>query len=112
MANRLHQDVVDLVHQAIGFMDDLMRETLDAETYAEQLRALDVDRVLEEYRQAFRQDAGLVYYLDALMILSSLQHELDYQVAEYGVNVASEDIKMLRELLPKFNDSQTRIEDP
>jgi hypothetical protein len=100
------------VHQAIGFMDDLMRETLDAETYAEQLRALDVDRVLEEYRQAFRQDAGLVYYLDALMILSSLQHELDYQVAEYGVNVASEDIKMLRELLPKFNDSQTRIEDP
>jgi hypothetical protein len=112
MANRLHQDVVDLVHQAIGFMDDLMRETLDAETYAEQLRALDVDRVLDEYRQAFRQDAGLVYYLDALMILSSLQHELDYQVAEYGVNVASEDIKMLRELLPKFNDSQTRIEDP
>jgi dsDNA-specific endonuclease/ATPase MutS2 len=112
MANRLHQAVVDLVHQAIGFMDDLMRETLDAETYAEQLRALDVDRVLEEYRQAFQQDAGLVYYLDALMILSSLQHELDYQVAEYGVNVASEDIKMLRELLPKFNDSQTRIEDP
>ena len=40
------------------------------------------------------------------MIISSLQHELDFQVAEYGVNVASEDIKMLKDLLPKLDDTQ------
>jgi hypothetical protein len=36
----------------------------------------------------FKKNAGLVYYLDALMLLSSLQDELDFQVAEYGTNVA------------------------
>jgi hypothetical protein len=36
------------------------------------------------------------------MLLSSLQQELEFQVAEYGANVASEDIKCLRELMEKF----------
>ncbi len=102
----LHQSVVDIVHQAIGFMDDLMRDKVDVQEYARNLRSLDVDSLLEAHQQSFRQDPKMVYYLDALMIISSLQHELDFQVAEYGVNVASEDIKMLRELLPKFEGPQ------
>lgn len=106
MVTGLHQSVVEIVHQAIGFMDDLMREKIDVQEYARSLRALDVDNLLAAYQQNFRQDPKMVYYLDALMIISSLQHELDFQVAEYGVNVASEDIKMLRELLPKFEDPQ------
>lgn len=106
MVTGLHQSVVDIVHQAIGFMDDLMRDKIDVQDYARSLRNLDVDNLLETYQQNFRQDPKMVYYLDALMIISSLQHELDFQVAEYGVNVASEDIKMLRELLPKFEDPQ------
>ena len=106
MATGLHQSVVDIVHQAIGFMDDLMRDKIDVQEYARSLMTLDVDNLLETYQQHFRQDPKMVYYLDALMIISSLQHELDFQVAEYGVNVASEDIKMLRELLPKFKNSQ------
>jgi hypothetical protein len=44
----------------------------------------------------------MIYYLDALMLLSSLQQQLDFQVAEYGEIVASEDMKCLRELLDKF----------
>jgi hypothetical protein len=107
MAPDLHQSVVDLVHQAIGIMDALMREKIDLSTYASRLNALDADGLLEAHRGAFKQDAKLVTYLDALMIISSLQHELDFQVAEYGANVASEDIKMLRELLPKLNANQT-----
>ncbi|MGD9006394.1 MAG: hypothetical protein PVG41_00670 [Desulfobacteraceae bacterium] len=106
MVTGLHQSVVDIVHQAIGFMDDLMRDKIDVQAYARSLRTLDVDSLLAIYQQNFRQDPKMVYYLDALMIISSLQQELDFQVAEYGVNVASEDIKMLRELLPKFEDSQ------
>jgi hypothetical protein len=106
MVTGLHQSVVDIVHQAIGFMDDLMRDKIDIQAYARSLRTLDVDSLLEAYRQNFRQNPKMVYYLDALMIISSLQHELDFQVAEYGANVASEDIKMLRELLPKFEDPQ------
>jgi hypothetical protein len=106
MVTGLHQSVVDIVHQAIGFMDDLMRDKIDVQAYARSLRTLDVDSLLATYQQNFRQDPKMVYYLDALMIISSLQQELDFQVAEYGVNVASEDIKMLRELLPKFEDSQ------
>jgi hypothetical protein len=39
------------------------------------------------------------------MLLSSLQHEFEYQVAEYGANVASEDMKCLRELLAKLTDN-------
>ncbi len=106
MVTGLHQSVVDIVHQAIGFMDDLMRDKIDVQEYARSLRTLDVDNLLATYQQSFRQDPKMVYYLDALMIISSLQHELDFQVAEYGVNVASEDIKMLRELLPKFENPQ------
>ena len=49
------------------------------------------------------RDPDLVHYLNALMMLSSLQHELDFQVAEYGANVASEDISMLKDLLLKFD---------
>lgn len=106
MADSLHQSVVDLVHQTIGIMDDLMRDKIDLPVYARRLKALDADGLLEANQQAFRHNPRLVCYLDALMIISSLQHELDFQVAEYGVNVASEDIKMLRELLPKLNDTQ------
>jgi hypothetical protein len=104
MVSSLHQSVVDLVHQALGLMDDLMREKIDLPTYAGRLKALEADRLLTQHREALKHNPHLVYYLDALMILSSLQHELDFQVAEYGANVASEDIKMLKELLPKFND--------
>jgi len=107
MAPGLHQSVVELVHQAIDIMDDLMRDKIDMQAYARSLKALDADGLLEMHRQVFKQNPKMVYYLDALMIISSLQHELDFQVAEYGANVASEDIKMLRELLPKFEDIQS-----
>lgn len=107
MAAGLHQSVVDLVHQAIGIMDDLMRDKIDIQVYAHRLKALDADSLLDAYRQDFKKNPNIVYYLDALMIISSLQHELDFQVAEYGANVASEDIKMLKELLPKFEDLQS-----
>jgi hypothetical protein len=36
------------------------------------------------------------------MIISSLQHQLEFQVAEYGLNVASEDIRMLKDLLKQL----------
>jgi hypothetical protein len=107
MVTGLHQSVVDIVHRAIDMMDDLMRDKIDVQEYARCLKTLDVDRLLATYQQDFRQNPKMVYYLDALMIISSLQHELDFQVAEYGVNVASEDIKMLRELLPKFENLQS-----
>lgn len=104
MVTGLHQSVVDIVQQAIGLMDDLMRDRIDISEYASSLRTLDADSLLETYQQDFKQDPKIVYYLDALMIISSLQNELDFQVAEYGANVASEDIKMLKELLLKFED--------
>jgi hypothetical protein len=103
MISNLRQSVVDLVHQAIGFMDDLLRDKIDLAVYAASLKALDADGLLDAFGVEFKQHPELVYCLDALMIISSLQHELDFQVAEYGVNVASEDIKMLKELLPKLD---------
>jgi hypothetical protein len=106
MVHGLHQSVVEIVHQAIGIMDDLMRDKIDILAYARSLKALDADSLLDAYQKDFKEDPKIVYYLDALMIISSLQHELDFQVAEYGANVASEDIKMLKELLPKFEDTQ------
>jgi hypothetical protein len=105
MAHRLHESVVELVHQAIGIMDDLMREKIDLPVYAHALKALDADGLLDAFQDELKHNPERVYHLDALMIISSLQHELDFQVAEYGANVASEDIKMLRELLPKLHDS-------
>lgn len=107
MTPNLHQRVVDLVHQATGIMDELMREKIDLTTYSRRLKALDADGLLDAHQEAFKREAGLVAYLNALMMISSLQHELDFQVAEYGANVASEDIKMLRELLPKLTDNRT-----
>jgi len=102
MAHPLHQPVTALIHRAMELMDKFLRDRLDLEAYAQQLRALDVDSLLETYKGDFQRDPSLVYYLDALMLLSSLQHELEFQVAEYGANAATEDIKILRELLHKF----------
>jgi hypothetical protein len=107
MVSGLHQAVVELVHKTIGIMDDLLRDRIDMQAYASSLKALDADSLLEAYQRDFKEDPKIVYYLDALMIISSLQHELDFQVAEYGANVASEDIKMLKELLPKFEDTRS-----
>ena len=101
----MHQSVVDLIHQAIGYMDELMRDAIDLDAYAKGLKSLDADTLLETYQEDFKSKPDLVHYLDALMIISSLQHELDFQVAEYGVNVATEDIKMLKDLLPKLSDT-------
>jgi hypothetical protein len=105
MVSNLHQSVVDLIHQAIGYMDELMRDAIDLDAYAKGLKSLDADTLLETYQEDFKSKPDLVHYLDALMIISSLQHELDFQVAEYGVNVATEDIKMLKDLLPKLSDT-------
>ena len=105
MVSNLHQSVVDLIHKAIGYMDELMRDAIDLDAYAKGLKTLDADTLLETYQEDFKSKPDLVHYLDALMIISSLQHELDFQVAEYGVNVATEDIKMLKDLLPKLSDT-------
>ncbi|MGC8494011.1 MAG: hypothetical protein ACP5SH_19990 [Syntrophobacteraceae bacterium] len=98
----MHDTVVELVEKAIGLMDDYLRDRLDLSEYLQKLKGLDADSVLSKYRDDFKSDVRLIYYLDALMIISSLQNELDFQVAEYGGNVATEDMKMLRELMHKF----------
>jgi hypothetical protein len=87
MTHPMHQQVAELTRQAIDLMDAFMRDKID----------------LKDYAQRLRQNPGLVHYLNALMMLSSLQQELDFQVAEYGANVASEDIRMLKDLLLKFD---------
>jgi hypothetical protein len=102
MAHPMHDSVVDLAQRAIGFMDGLLRDRMDLEEYAAKLKELDADAILAKYEDDFKHDVRLVYYLEALMLLSSLRHELDFQVAEYGTNVATEDMRMLRELLEKF----------
>ena len=102
MANMMHTKVVEQVNRAIQLMDDFLRNKIDTEGYLASLKQLDVDEILEVYADDFKSDASKIYYLDALMMLSSLRHELDFQVNEYGASVASEDIKMLKELANKF----------
>ncbi len=107
MPHPIHEPVVALVKNAIALMDSFLRDRIDLQTYSEKLRELDADSLLGQYKQEFKQDPALVYYLDALMLLSSLQHELEFQVAEYGANVASEDINMLKELMGKFGRAES-----
>lgn len=102
MTHPIHQPVVDTIHQALSIMDDLMRDRIELDLYSRKLNELKVDDLLVTYQEDFKTNAQMVYYLDALMLLSSLQHELDFQVSEYGANVVSEDMKCLRELLDKF----------
>jgi hypothetical protein len=83
-------------------MDDFMRMRIEEDDYSQKLKEIEVDSLLDKYQADFKKDSQLVYYLDALMLLSSLQHEIEYQIAEYGANVASEDMKCLRELLDKL----------
>lgn len=102
MTHPMHDSVVDLVQRAASLMDDLLRYRVEPDEYSDRLRELDVDSVLVQYQDDFKKEVNLVYYLDALMLLSSLQHELEFQVAEYGSNVALEDMRNLQELLKKF----------
>ncbi len=102
MGHPIKEPLIDLIQRAMSLMDDFLRARIDLEEYAAGLRGLDVDSLMETYQADFKRDPGLVYYLDTLMLLSSLQHELEFQVAEYGANTATEDLKNLRELLEKF----------
>jgi hypothetical protein len=101
----MHQQVVALINEAVALMDDLLRDRIEIDRYAAELRKLNVDDVLVAYKEDFKKDAALVYYLDALMLLSSLQHEIEFQVSEYGANVALEDMRSLQELMTKFPSS-------
>lgn len=105
MSHPMHEPVVELIRKATSLMDALLRDRIDVEEYAAKLNELDVNHVMATYEEEFKRDARLVYYLDALMLLSSLQHELDFQVAEYGANVALEDMRCLQELERKFPQS-------
>jgi hypothetical protein len=105
MTHPIHGPTVQIINEAIDLMDQFMRDQIDLDVYGRKLRTFDVDSLLEEYQEDFKKDAWMIYYLDALMLLSSLQQELDFQVAEYGESVASEDMKCLRELLAKFPDT-------
>ncbi len=105
MAHPMHQSVVEMVNKATQLMDSLLRDRIDLDEYAKQLGLLNADGILEQYSEDFKKAPSLVYYLDALMLLSSLQHELDFQVAEYGASVAQEDLRNLQELMGKFPDT-------
>lgn len=105
MTHPMHESVVDLIQKARKIMDQFLRDRIDVEEFSAKLKALDVKDTLVTYKEEFKQNAGLVYYLDALMLLSSLQDELDFQVTEYGTNVALEDMRYLEELLDKFPES-------
>lgn len=102
MSQPIHQRAMEIAEQAIVIMDDFMRNRIDIDTYAQKLNTLDVDSIMEQLHQEFKKDHKSVYSLEILMILSSLQHELEFQVKEYGANVVSEDIKMLKEMLYKL----------
>jgi hypothetical protein len=99
MPQSIQEVAIETAERAIDMMDDLLRDKTDLETYARQLNTLDVDSVLEGFDRNFKQNPKLVYCLEIFMIISSLQHQLEFQVAEYGLNVASEDIRMLKELI-------------
>lgn len=102
MPHPIQEPVLDLINRALPLMDAFLRDHIDLEGYAAELNKLDVDSVMTAFEDEFKRDEQLVYYLDALMILSSLQHELHFQVAEYGANVAKEDMRNLQELAAKF----------
>jgi hypothetical protein len=102
MTQAIHQYAIKTAQQAIDLMDELMRDRIDMDTYKLRLNALEVDGTLDQFPKDFKQDPKSVYCLEIFMIISSLQHELEFQVAEYGANVASEDIRMLTDLLHKL----------
>lgn len=105
MNHPMHQQVIALINEAVALMDDMLRDRIEIDRYAAELRKLNVDDVLVAYKEDFKKDATLVYYLDALMLLSSLQHEIEFQVSEYGANVVLEDMRSLQELMTKFPSS-------
>jgi hypothetical protein len=107
MTQSIHQKSIKLAQQAIDSMDDLMRARIDLDIYKQRLDSLVVDEVLDQFPKDFKQDPKLVYCLEILMILSSLQRELEFQVAEYGASVASEDIRMLTDLLYKLTTTDS-----
>lgn len=105
MAHVMHKPVVDLAQKAIYIMDRLLKRQIDLDEYTARIKGLNVDDVMATYRDDLRSDPALIYYLDALMLLSSLQVELDFQVAEYGINAAIDDKKNLEELLRRFPET-------
>jgi hypothetical protein len=107
MTESIHQKAIQIAQEAIDLMDELMRARIDLDIYKQRLDALAVDETFDQFPKDFKQDPKLVYCLEIFMILSSLQHELDYQVAEYGANVASEDIRMLKDLLYKLTTTDS-----
>jgi hypothetical protein len=107
MTESIHQKAIQIAQEAIDLMDELMRARIDLDVYKQRLDALAVDETFDQFPKDFKQDPKLVYCLEIFMILSSLQHELDYQVAEYGANVASEDIRMLKDLLYKLTTTDS-----
>ncbi|MBC8179126.1 MAG: hypothetical protein H8E19_17115 [Deltaproteobacteria bacterium] len=105
MTHAMHESVVALINEVRQVIDQFLRSRIDVEEFSAKLKALDVKDILVTYKEDFKKNAELVYYLDALMLLSSLQDELDFQVAEYGANVALEDMRYLEELLDKFPET-------
>jgi hypothetical protein len=105
MTHAMHESVVDLIQKVRKPMDQFLRHRIDVEEFSTKLKALDAKDLLVTYKEDFKKNAALVYYLDALMLISSLQDELDFQVVEYGTNVALEDLRYLEELLDKFPET-------
>ena len=105
MTHVMHAIVMDVVQKAIYIMDRLLKRQIDLDEYKSRILGLEVEGIMAAHREDFKSDPSLIYYLDALMLLSSLQIELDFQVAEYGVNVALEDRKNLEELLKRFPET-------
>jgi len=105
MTFAMHDSVVEVAKEAIELMDRVLTRRMGVDEFKSRIKELDVDSIIEAYRRDLMKDARLVYYLDALMLLSSLQQEIDFQVAEYGIDAAMEDRKNLKELLGKFPET-------
>ena len=71
MIHPIHQPAVQTIHKALDLMDGFMRDRIELDLYSQKLKELNVDELLETYHKEFKTDARMVYYLDALMLLSS-----------------------------------------
>ena len=73
MTHPIHDPTVQIINEAVQLMDDFLRDRIDLDDYRRKLLLFDVDSLLETYMEDFKKDARMIYYLDALMLLSSLQ---------------------------------------
>ncbi len=94
--------VTEIIKEAVKVLYDYLRGLKSTKEVLNEINNLRVNDLLRKYWNELIKNEKYADFLEALLIISSIARELEFQEKEYGLDSVKEDIESLAKLYLKI----------